>query len=110
MANQLPIPRAPRIVAPKSLAPTDILSAVVQTQKSMYEDLIVRPLQAIGMKAPEQPPTPEMMLQQVAPQIEKAAKQMAPPLTQGIGESSKRGELPKEPERTRERVGRGSLG
>jgi len=107
MPNQLPIPRAPRIVTPRSFAPTDILSAIVQTQKNMYEDLVVRPLQAIGIKAPEQPPTPEMMLQQVAPQVEKVAKGMVPSVGQG---SSTRGELPKEPEKPVERARRGSLG
>jgi len=110
MANQLPIPRAPRIVTPRSFAPTDILSAVVQTQKNMYEDLIVKPLQAIGIKAPEQPPSPEMMLQQVAPQVEKAAKQIIPPLGQ---ESTKRGDLGVEKpvaEKQVRKMARGSLG
>jgi len=63
MPNELPIPRAPRIVQPRSLAPTDILAAIVQTQKNAYEDLIVRPLQALGLRPPELVPTPEMMLQ-----------------------------------------------
>jgi len=90
MPNQL-VPRAPRIVTPRSFAPTDILSAIVQTQKNAYEDLIVRPLQALGVKAPEQPPTPEMLLQRVAPQIEKMARGEAEQ-----GSSPKRGELPSE--------------
>jgi len=68
MPNQL-IPRAPRIVMPRSFALSDILSAVVQTQKNAYDDLIVRPLQALGIKVPAPPPSPEMVLQRFAPQV-----------------------------------------
>ncbi|RLC73314.1 MAG: hypothetical protein DRI26_01105 [Chloroflexi bacterium] len=114
MPNEL-VPRAPRIVTPRSFAPTDILSAIVQTQRNAYEDLVIRPLQALGIRAPEQPPTPEMLLQGVTLEIERMARQQggsrAGMSLSETGASPKRGELPPETQRGRTRgaATRGSL-
>jgi len=96
MPNEIPVPRAPRLVVPKSFAPEHILAAIVQTQKNAYEDLVVRPLRALGVTPPPPVETPEMMLER-----------MVKP--GGQGSRGQLGEVPPRVTPTVGEVGRGSL-
>lgn len=72
---KLPTLKAPTFVTPKSMAPTDVLSAVTQTQANAFNDLVKSPMMDLGLTPLQQLPTPEMMLLQM---VQPKAKQPQP--------------------------------
>ena len=57
--------RLPRIAKPKTMAPDDVLSAVVETEKDAYRAFVKEPAEAMGITPPPEFPTPAAVAQQI---------------------------------------------
>lgn len=57
--------RMPKVVTPKSMAPNDVLTAVVETEKDVYQAFVKGPAEAMGMAPPPEFPTPAVIAQQI---------------------------------------------
>ena len=57
--------RMPKVTMPKTLAPNDVLSAVVETEKDAYKVFIKEPIEAMGITPPPEFPTPAAVAQQI---------------------------------------------
>jgi len=101
------LPKLPKIVVPKTLAPQDVTRALIDTaeefgvaERDALEKLVRQPLAKVGITLPEPPATPGTMVAQLLKAL--------PPIPTAPGAGSPRGEYPVAPP-TKERFGRGSL-